>query len=255
MNYQSIHDAIIMRAKSTKYDSKLHQLHHVIPRHEDPNSVEVVPLTMKEHRLVHKLRWKFNESVGNLHAYRLMGGVLTVEQHRLIAIKGGLKGGATTKGMGLGIFNESWDRSAETKRRWKEGIINRETIVDSMLRDDRASKMGRKVADNKLGIFSPEWDRSESNRKYWRSLSPEEKEIRNLLMGNVAGLGGLTSKEKKAGIHSLTPEQQRINASKGGKAMKGRQCYTNGVINIKIKKDEAPPIDFWPGMTRRKESK
>lgn len=70
MNYKHIHDAIIHRARLRKYVRNEHHLHHVIPKHEDPTSTDVVPLTTKEHTLVHRLRFKFIGTLGNYLAWK-----------------------------------------------------------------------------------------------------------------------------------------------------------------------------------------
>ena len=72
MNYNKIHDAIIDRARERVSDSSLYHNHHIIPLHEDETSTETVPLTIKEHYVVHHLRWKMVGTPGNLLAYRLI---------------------------------------------------------------------------------------------------------------------------------------------------------------------------------------
>jgi general stress protein YciG len=72
MNYNKIHDAIIDRARERVSDSSLYHNHHIIPLHEDKNSIDTVPLTIKEHYVVHHLRWKMVGTPGNLYAYRLI---------------------------------------------------------------------------------------------------------------------------------------------------------------------------------------
>ena len=72
MNYNKIHDAIIDRARERVSDSSLYHNHHIIPLHEDETSTETVPLTIKEHYVVHHLRWKMVGTPGNLYAYRLI---------------------------------------------------------------------------------------------------------------------------------------------------------------------------------------
>lgn len=122
MNYKSIHDALIARAYQRIYDKTIHQNHHIIPRHENPTSNEVVALTFKEHRIVHFLRYKMGFGIGNYKAYLLMRGLPDIETHLLVSSAAGKIGGATTKLNKSGIFSDSWDRSTETKRRHDDGI-------------------------------------------------------------------------------------------------------------------------------------
>ena len=72
MNYNKIHDTIIDRARERVRDSSLYHNHHIIPLHEDKTSTDTVPLTIKEHYVVHHLRWKMVGTPGNLLAYRLI---------------------------------------------------------------------------------------------------------------------------------------------------------------------------------------
>lgn len=72
MNYKLIHDKIICRAKNRKIDFYTEK-HHIIPKCEggDVNG-ECVKLTIKEHRLIHLLRYKFTGILENLYAVNMM---------------------------------------------------------------------------------------------------------------------------------------------------------------------------------------
>jgi len=72
MNYKLIHDKIICRAKNRKIDFYTEK-HHIIPKCEggDVNG-ECVKLTIKEHRLIHLLRYKFTGILENLYAANMM---------------------------------------------------------------------------------------------------------------------------------------------------------------------------------------
>lgn len=74
MNYKSIHDSIISRARSrTSKPDKSYESHHIIPKCEGgSHDGEQVFLTPKEHVLVHKLRYKMTGVCGNYMAYNLM---------------------------------------------------------------------------------------------------------------------------------------------------------------------------------------
>jgi uncharacterized protein YcgI (DUF1989 family) len=65
MDYLRIHDTIINRARSRIYDSSFYHNHHITPVSEDNTSTETVPLTIKEHRIIHFLRYKLGFSVEN----------------------------------------------------------------------------------------------------------------------------------------------------------------------------------------------
>lgn len=190
MDYKRIHDLIIERARSRTYDSKIHQNHHIIPVHEDPSSTEVVPLTYKEHYIVHLLRWKFVGTLGNYRAYLFMRGQ-EAEARLLASSAGGRVGGANTKANRSGIFSDDWDRSEETRRRWEQGIISREAQSE-LMKSGLASKAGTALKEQQKGIFSPDWDRSENNKQYWANMPAEEKERRDALNKKNASLGGKT---------------------------------------------------------------
>ena len=108
MNYEIIHESIINRAKSRKYDSFKYQNHHIIPKHENKSSIEVVPLTIKEHRIIHYLRYKLGYGVGNLKAYLLLKGNSHIDVNLIVASKAGKSGGRKTKSvdcLGIGWYS------------------------------------------------------------------------------------------------------------------------------------------------------
>lgn len=157
MDYKRIHDSIIDRALSRSLSENIYyENHHIHPKCEggDPNGI-TVKLTFKEHRIVHKLRYKFTGVVGNICAYNMMslgdgGRVLNVklaarESHRggklrdpekyfkkqgLAGKNGGLSAYKNTKGFHK--FSEDQKQEYRTK--------GRETIVK-----------------NKIGMFSDEY--------------------------------------------------------------------------------------------------
>jgi hypothetical protein len=234
MNYTKIHDVIIARARNRQYNSQVHHKHHIIPLHEDKNSKETVVLTFKEHRLIHFLRYKMNGSLGNLYAYYILKG----SQNTLILSKlGGQLGGASTKKYKKGIFADTWDRSAETKRRWEEGIISRDKM-SNLMKSGLAKRLGEDMVKSKKGIFSDTWDSSKNSKEIWNNLSVEEKDRRSVLNKKHAALGGLITKENKLGFFSLSDYEKTKNCSKGGKAHKGKIWITNGIKNTRILDEE-----------------
>lgn len=160
MNYVTIHDSIIERGQKRINQNLNYESHHITPKcegggHLDPQ----VLLTQKEHRLIHKLRYKINHNVGNLLAYNLMkygrnyinknkniisslGGkahhkkmhnkdpVLYKERQRL----SGLKGGNKCKIERIGFFALTEIELNESRKRGRETIVK-----------------------NKLGMFSDEY--------------------------------------------------------------------------------------------------
>lgn len=237
MNYKKIHDAIISRAQGREYNSTIHHKHHITPFHEDPLSVDTVVLTIKEHALVHKLRYKFVGTTGNLLAYYLIKNISLPSQ---IASEAGKLGSKTLIENKLGIFSEDWDRSAETKRRWEQGIIDRDVIVNRMKRD--AQSMGRRCYDLKLGAHSPDRDRSVEAKLAWLRMSTDAKDLWLLKNQRHAKARGNASRDKKAGFHGLDTSQKKLNSSLGGKACGKLPCWTDGVSN---KKTAVCPGEGW----------
>ena len=103
---------------------------------------------------------------------------------------------------------------------------------------------GAKVYKEGIGIF-----RSDEDRKVWASAAGK--------------IGGAVQRDNKLGIHGLTPEQQRENASKGGKKggftrsdiqsangkkggpkNKGFKWYTDGTILYKYTAKQQIELSF-----------
>lgn len=235
MDYKKIHDNIINMGLTRKYDNSKYQNHHIIPLHEDLTSVNVVPLTIKEHRIVHFLRYKLGHGIGNYKAYLLIKGFADVEVHKIIASKGGKIGGKLTKEMKQGIFSENWDRSKETSRRHKEGIIK----IDY----EFAKRLGKYSRDSKKGIHDGNWDFSNQTKKNWENGIYDDLLI--LLKSGELGrkygsIGGITCVMNKLGIHD--PEKRSEYASLGGKISGKLPWWTNGV---ETKKSNHCPGDGW----------
>ena len=74
MNYILIHDRIIERAqRRVRNPNVKYEIHHILPRCEGGlDSGQCVPLTVKEHRVIHALRYRISGVVGNKIAYTLM---------------------------------------------------------------------------------------------------------------------------------------------------------------------------------------
>lgn len=241
MNYSSIHDSIISRASNRIYDSSIHQNHHIIPICEDQNSTKVVPLTHKEHRIVHLLRYRMGKHIGNKKAYYFMKGkssVITTEDFLKISSAAGKKGGKSTKENKSGIFSDDWDRSTETKRRHNDGII----IAYLKNNPEAASIAGIASVKAQKGIHSPEYDYSTAGILLWKS--GKMNHIIPMLQNN-AKLGGDTAYANKAGFHGLDKETQLKNSSKGGKVSGKMLHWNNGIINKKA--NECPGNGWYRG--------
>jgi hypothetical protein len=94
MDYQKIHDSIIDRAKKRVLSQEQYaEKHHLLPKCEGGSEDgETVLLTHKEHKTIHKLRYKITKNVGNLLAYNFMSNSVDVRRtNSKIAAKLGAK--------------------------------------------------------------------------------------------------------------------------------------------------------------------
>lgn len=161
MNYQRIHDAIIHRSQSrlrcivTKYES-----HHILPKCEGgEDSAATVFLTEKEHRLIHRLRYKITGVLGNILAYNLLryGRNSLGKNHKLISSLGG-------KSHHLHYRNR--DALAYSNRQRAAGISGGNNCKSKQLgfftltesQKNAARNKGRATTvNNKIGMFSDEF--------------------------------------------------------------------------------------------------
>lgn len=240
MNYKRIHDSIIDRARHRSHIKGVHQRHHIIPLHEDNTSTETVSLTLKEHRLVHLLRYKFNSSVGNLHAYYLMSGIPSQSS-------AGKIGGNKTKERNSGIFSQLWNRSEETKRRWKEEILN-----PNVFPENHGSAGGLATKESKKGIFSDDYDRSKANRDIWNNLTQDQLESRIKSLRENAKSGGQKSKELGTNFTSWDPEKRSKVCALGGSIVGKIPMWTNGIENKRS--HECPGEGWFRGIRRKKKN-
>ena len=234
MEYKLIHDRIINRARNRIYNSDIHQNHHIIPIHEDPFSTEMVPLTFKEHILIHHIRWRLYEHLEDKLAYCFMSGDWE-ESHKVYAQLGGLSGGKQTKANKSGIFSETWDRSKQTKKNWDDGLMG-ESVVQWKL---HAKEWGLLSVLSNKGIHAPDYDHSQASKNLW--LTGKMENVRkNLLI--LASLGGQKSKKLGTNFSTWNKEKQKEVASKGGKAHLGKRWWNNSVIVIR--QQESPGEGF-----------
>ena len=245
MNYMQIHNRIIDRARSRVYDSSLYQNHHITPLHEDPTSTDVVPLTFKEHKLVHLLRYKMGKGDGNRFAYYFMKGALDIET----ASNAGKVGGRTTKDTNVGIFSDTWDRSKETATRWADGRITKEMLPACSV-PGFAYNMGMQSYLSGKGIYADDYDRSAAGKKIWEDLSDDDRSDRVEHCKTIAIIGGQKSKEMGTNFSTWSKEKQRSCASQGGSIVGKLLGWTNGVSNRKT--NECPGEGWYRGRTSKK---
>lgn len=246
MDYEKIHDSIIERARNRIYDSIIHHKHHIIPIHEDQTSTETVPLTYKEHRLVHLLRWKFVGTIGNKLAYNILSNKIDEETRLMVCSLAGKTGGKTTKENKAGIFSDSWDRSEETKRRWQDGTINKTQFNDYA----HCSLAGKTTYELRRGIHSEDYDRTAANKEAWKNQTLEQLSRRIEMNKTNSKKGAEVSKQLGKNFSSWDVDKRKSASSKGGKKTGKLPLWTNGFINKKGY--ECPGEGFFRGVTKKK---
>lgn len=160
MNYKKIHDDIINRATQRKITTGWHESHHIIPKCEGGlEEGEQVYLTVKEHYIIHKLRYKFTGVIGNLIAYNLMkyGRSKLIENHKIIAKLGGKTHHEKYKKINYEKYVER-----QTKSGLLGGLKCKEDNIGffqlSEEQKQTAREKGRKtLVDKKIGMFSDEY--------------------------------------------------------------------------------------------------
>ena len=173
MNYLLIHNKILDNAKSRQYNSKIHHNHHIKPKHEDNTSFEVVPLTIKEHYLIHYLRYKIGYGMGNYKAYLLLkyGKVnMNILQAKLGAIayhknfkktnpelykknqiKAGVSGGKKCYENKIGFFNLTESELNVTRNKGRKTVVeNKLGMFSDNFRQQHKKKLNKKIIIDEL---------------------------------------------------------------------------------------------------------
>ena len=154
MNYKQIHDKIIHNAQSRIINpDTYYENHHIIPKCEgsDPNG-ETVKLTIKEHRLIHALRYKFTNVMGNRYAYNAMKSN-RLANSILAATYSHIK-----------FKNNNYEKYINRQRKagingGKSAFLNKKGWFncDKETAKIRQEKGRKTLIENKLGMFSPEF--------------------------------------------------------------------------------------------------
>lgn len=161
MNHKNIHDSIIDRASVRIRDPNVkYEYHHIIPLCEagSPDG-RCVYLIKKEHTVIHKLRYKMTNVIGNLLAYRLMkyGRSTLQNNHRAFSALGGV---ATHK------KRKAYDYDVYINNQRQYGILGGLKSRDNNLGFYRLTEEQKTAACNrgrvatvskKLGMFSDEY--------------------------------------------------------------------------------------------------
>lgn len=157
MNYEKIHNSIIEKARNrVTQESLYYESHHIIPMCEGGAlDGETVKLTLREHMIIHKLRYFITGVAGNLYAYNLMkyGEAARRKNSSLAAKMTHIK----AKKENPDLYRETQKRrgiaGGQKSLEEKSGFLS---MSEEELSISRAS--GRKtLIDNKIGMFSDEY--------------------------------------------------------------------------------------------------
>jgi hypothetical protein len=161
MNYQKIHDSIIDRARQRILSKEQYtEKHHIIPKCEGGlDDGETVSLTHKEHKIVHKLRFKFTKNLGNLLAYNFMcNSVEKRKQNSKMSAKLGAKAYHTIyKNQNPQQYSVAQSRSGKSGG---EKCVKEKLGFFKLSEEEkkRCRLSGVKtIVENKLGMFSDEF--------------------------------------------------------------------------------------------------
>jgi len=157
MNYQKIHDNIIFQAKNRPISIDVYyENHHILPKCEGGlKTGETVKLTLKEHRLIHLLRYKITGVFGNINAFNWMTQSENVKKNNSIeAAKISHKKFKERDPQGYYIRQKNsgiigGNKAFENKKGFHS--IPEEEMVKIRLRGVKT------IVDNKLGMFSDEY--------------------------------------------------------------------------------------------------
>jgi hypothetical protein len=173
MNYQRIHDNIINRAKTRTLPKKTYaEKHHIIPKCEGGSEKgETVKLTLKEHRLIHLLRYKITGVFGNIAAHNWMTQPAEVKRNnsreasRLSHVKmkerdyagyiekqrkSGILGGISSRDNKKGFYALTEEELIEARRKGTKTIV-----------------------ENKLGMFSDAYREAHKKILYKKINTPD----------------------------------------------------------------------------------
>jgi hypothetical protein len=176
MNYLKIHNALIERSRSRIRDASIkYESHHVVPICEGGSkSGTKVLLTQKEHRVVHLLRYKLSNVIGNKLAYNMMkyGRSYLNQNHKLISSLGGSAHHSNWKRRDESSYKERQSMSGkiggESSKNNKRGFFS---LSDEDISNARAK--GRTITvKNKLGMFNDEFRKKKAEDQQKQVMTP-----------------------------------------------------------------------------------
>lgn len=142
---------------------------------------------------------------------------------------GGKLGGRTTKDNNLGIFSSDYDRSAQSKSNWTNGLMDHIDFAS-------AGKIGGNLAvETQIGIHDPKY---QDKKIEWAKLGAQA----NINGGNVSGI---FYKEWIDNNKERAKEIRSKSGVNGGKVVGSMLWWNNGIIN---KRSIDQPIGFVKGQ-------
>jgi hypothetical protein len=176
MNYLKLHDSIVTNAQLRQPPYVGYELHHITPMCEGGQRTgPTVPLTRKEHRVIHLLRYKINHITGNYCAYNLMrfGRGALSDVHRLVSSLGGIEHHKQYRARDPLGYIERQRQSGKLA-----GIKSRDLKLGFHALTPDQKKVARDrgrltTVSHKLGMFDDEYRRIKGIKQQKRVLTPD----------------------------------------------------------------------------------
>lgn len=233
MNYRKIHDTFILHWKNrntSAIPNKLYK-HHIIPRHEDSSSKELVLVTIREHAFIHRLRYKITGTTGNYVAWKCISGIMPKEDLVLhITSMAGKIGGTSTRARDSGIFSDSWDRSKHSKALWASGKLEH---VRALFKNGTLGRLGAAhLMAHKMGIHDP---KLQHLRHEWAIMGADA-------LNESGNRGGCCTSDWSKENKDAHQESSSRGGIKGGPITGKRYWWNNGSRNIR---SDSHPGEGW----------
>lgn len=180
MNYKLLYSKLVLRFKSQQIQDDIYvETHHIVPRHAggDDSDENLVVVTYRQHRLLHKVRFKAFGEKGDFIAYRLMYKI-EPDKKRLLCSEAGKIGGRKNVESGhMKRLSETYGRENGLKN--LERLDSIRHLANNEAQRKHASELGKKRHANGELLKSLEkaWETNKG-----RVHTAEEREAQSKLM-------------------------------------------------------------------------
>lgn len=180
MNYKLLYSKLVTAFKSQQIQEDIYtETHHIVPRHAggDDSDENLVVVTYRQHRLLHKVRFKAYGEKGDFLSYRLMYG-LEPDRKRFLCSEAGKIGGRKNAESGhMKRLSELYGRENGLKNIDRLNEIR--PLANNEIQRKHASELGKRrhQSGELLKTLEKAW---EANRN--RIVTDAERERRSLAM-------------------------------------------------------------------------